>query len=136
MAERTALVIIDGQIQQLPVGDTLAGAGGDTELAKVNIGNGIDQIQDDTNGIFWIAPWDGSFIEWRIWTGSGSSGTIEIDVLKNGTTIGEDIDLTAQSSNSATGLAISFSAGDVFKFNVDSNTNATKVVVQLLAEKT
>jgi hypothetical protein len=37
MAEQRALVLIDGQIQELPIGDTLAGAGGIVEMVQTEI---------------------------------------------------------------------------------------------------
>lgn len=117
-------------------GINIADIGGTVEdLPRLNIGNGTDLINVDTTGIFLIAPWDGSITAWKIWTVDGTSKTIEIDILKNGTTIGQNIDLSSASSNSASSLAISFSAGDALSFNVDANTDAKKIIVQLLAEK-
>lgn len=106
----------------------------DTEMPKVTVGNGTDLIVADTTGTFWIAPWAGSIVSWAIWTGDGLSNTITTTVKKNGTTIGEDIDLTADDYATDT-CSVSFVSGDKFSFNIDSNINAKKVVIQLLAEK-
>lgn len=106
----------------------------DTEMPKVTVGNGSDLIVADTTGTFWIAPWAGSIVSWAIWTGDGSSKTITTTVKKNGTTIGEDIDLTADDYATDT-CSVSFAVGDKFSFNVDSNTDARKIIIQLLAEK-
>lgn len=37
MAEQRALVLIDGQIQELPIGDTLAGAGSESTMIQTEI---------------------------------------------------------------------------------------------------
>jgi hypothetical protein len=101
---------------------------------KFTLGNGVDLIYVDTTGVFWIAPFTGTITAWKIWTADESNKTIEIDVLKNGTTIGEDIDLSASDEASDT-CSVAFVAGDKFSFNVDANTDAKKIIVQLLAEK-
>ena len=108
---------------------------GPIEEPRVTIGDGEDLIIPNTSGVFWIAPFSGNITQWRIWTGDDASATCEVDVKKNGTTIGQNIDLSAASSNSGTGLSIAFVTGDKLSFNVDANTSATKIIVQLVAEE-
>lgn len=112
------------------------GGGSDTITRGFTVGNGTDLITVSSSGmVFLIVPWAGKIKRWDIATGDGASKTIQTTIKKNGTTIGQDIDLTAEPTNSGTGLSIDVAEGDVLSGWVDSNTDATKVVVQLLLEK-
>ena len=91
-------------------------------------------ILDNTTGVIYHSTQDKKIIGWKIWTDDNSNKTIEIDILKNGVSIGEDLDLTADNFASASNLSISLTNGDYLEFNVDANTDATKILVELELE--
>ena len=121
------LAIENGQIKQV-------GSVADTEQPKITIGNGVDLIAVGTGGVFWLPAWDGRIMIIRIFTPDESNRTIEVDILKNGVSIGEDVDLDNDWWGNA-GSFNTFEIGDRFSFNVDANTDARKVIIQMDVQK-
>lgn len=71
MAEQRPLVLIDGQMQQLPTGDTVAGATGGTPSEEVIVAYDAEEVDfDDVNDYIykgWTAESTGSNVASAIW---------------------------------------------------------------------
>ena len=111
----------------------------------VNTGNGQTVILPGQVG-YWTAPCDGTITDWAI-QGSTANGTIQFDIWKaTGTlpTVSDSIVgagtkpyLTAERyrTEAATFDDLTFSAGDVFGYYVDSNATLTWAALQIFYNK-
>ena len=110
-------------------------------------GQGFVLASGGTYGNF-VAPWDGVITGWYLMETSSSAITssITIDVWKApfasypptvaNTIWGTKPALSTAKTNSATGLSIAVSRGDVFKWYIDSVSLAKLVQLVLLVTKT
>jgi len=128
-----------------PVGGSTAGSIGTT----IDGGGGV--ITTGQKGGFITIPYSGTITGWTLFstngtTGAATSGSIVIDTWKDTyanfpPTVADTIwggskpTLTAQSKNTATGLSIAVTAGDVIGFYVDSVTTCTLVNLTILITK-
>jgi hypothetical protein len=127
----------------------VGGGGGPLNLVGsfgVNVGNGQTVILPGQVG-YWTAPCDGAITDWAIQS-STANGTIQLDVWKAAgalptvanSIIGAGVKpfLTAQRyrKQGATFTTLTFSAGDVFGFYVDSNAILTWAALQIFYTKT
>ena len=95
-----------------------------------------------------MPPFAGTITGWYLFETSDTpiASTCVIDVWKDtyanypptvaDTIFGTKPSLTAVTKNTATGLSISFSANDIFKYNIDSNDLAQNLQLILLITKT
>lgn len=111
----------------------------------VNINGNGNIIQVGNYGGYIRVPFSGLITGWSLYEGSSTplSSTCVLDVWKKATfypTVAETIfgtkpALSATTNNSATGLSIAVTAGDIITYNVDSNNNAKILNLQLKITK-
>lgn len=146
LAKGTAL-----QVLRMNAGETApewaAASGGNNadSIAMTLDGQGF-VLNTGTYGTF-VAPWSGIITGWYLVEASQVpiSSSIVIDVWKvafasyppavGNTIFGTKPALSGATSNSATGLSIAVTAGDVFRWNIDSVTSAKLVQLVLLVTK-
>lgn len=139
MAVRNALVIIAGVVQEMPAGDTLAGAGGGgaAHSPGAAFGDGTNAASIAVGQIAYVrVPYAGTISRWDI--AADVACTAQFDVWKaagavptvaNTITAAAKPALTAQDtagSSTLTGWTTTVSVGDVLAFRLDSLTGAPK----------
>lgn len=113
----------------------------DTKLSTSTFGLSIDgQGGVITTGIKsdWVAPFSGTITGWNLLANTVGTTSIELwkDTYANfPPTVADGIattTLSGASKNQATGLSISFTSGDIIRFNVSSATAITKAILSLI----
>ena len=124
-------------------------------LNAKNVGGAFGIVIDNTPNVITTGfkgsvtmPYDGTISSWTI-IGDQTGSTV-VDIYKttyagypgtaaNSITGGNDITLTNQSKNTSstlTGWTVSFSAGDIMQWNVDSVTTLNKITITVLTNRT
>ena len=129
MATRNPLVLIGGQISELPAGDTLSGAtGGGAAVAKLFI---IGSLTLGSGGPRWYP--ERSITLSSVYFSLGVAGSAVIDVLKNGVSVFSGAKPTVASGNKSSVIAVttSLTADDYLTVSVltAGGSNATVCVV-------
>lgn len=132
MVARNPLVLVNGAIQELPVGDTVNGAtgggGSATDVAKLFI---VGTLTAGSGGPRWYP--DRAITISSVYFSLGTAGTATIDVLKNGTSIcsGSPPTVSAGNKSNVVSVSVAMTTSDYLTVSVltAGGTNATVCVV-------
>lgn len=115
---------------------------GDAKTGTItfNADGGGGVVTTGRKGGFWKCPYNGIITGWSLLEGTNTSSSCVIDTWKSASyppTVADSIwttkpALSSATHNSATGLSIAVTTGDIFAFNIDSCTSALYLTLVLI----
>lgn len=140
-----------GDVQELTLGDGLtltttivsASLNSRTRTIPITFDGGGSVLTTGAKKAYWSPEHSGTITKWRLL--ADQSGSVVVDIWKDTyanypPTVADTVTASAKptittalkgESSTLTGWTTSFSAGDVFEFNIDSVTSITKVTLML-----